>query len=130
MHKPRNYSRTNIVGTATIHPENEPTKTIRADLANLSFGGCCVYAREQLAPDAVIEFVLSTELSGEQLSGKGKIKHVKESSRFGKVVFTVGIEFIDTNREVIVNLLNIYRARINQAKMESSRPKPKYEGPF
>ncbi|HTY45178.1 MAG TPA: PilZ domain-containing protein [Patescibacteria group bacterium] len=129
MHQARNHARHEIEGFANLMPESGAQQAIRGILANLSFGGFCVRANHRLEPGSVVAFDVLTEVCGEHLTGKGKVKYSNELKRHDSS-FVIGIEFLEVNKPLVINCMDLHKAQLLRRKQEYAKPKQKYEGPF
>jgi hypothetical protein len=129
MHQARNHVRHEIEGFVTLGPASEPGQTTRGILADFGFGGFCVRTVHRLEPGSVVEFDVLTEVCGEHVIGKGKVKFTNELKRHDSS-FIAGIEFLEVNKPLVINCMNLHKTQLLRAKQERARPKPKYEGSF
>ena len=113
MEDRRRYKRLNAEGTVIIKPEDGTSRTIKADLINISFMGITtVYVKEKIKPGTYVKFELISKLWNEPVICKGKIIHTGEIKKYGSNVFRMGIEFIDFDKKAIQNILNLFQANI------------------
>lgn len=130
MYIKRVYARYEIRGFVTMIPVNNTAHIIKADFNEVCYGGFSALAKEKLEPGMAVEFDLLPELLGEHIKGKAKVKYISGTKKFGRDTYLIGLEFIEVNKAAIVSLMNIYRARANQTKRETQKPKRGYDLPF
>ncbi len=115
----RSYVRYDQGGSVNIETERDTPNIFKGDLVDIGFLGFCAYLKEKIDIDTPIKFELMAELSHRPLIGRGKIKSIKEASRYAVQGFSVGVEFTDVNKDEIEMLLiqiqnKIARDKINK----------------
>jgi len=101
----RKYTRLNAEGTVILRPKNDTSRSIKADLVDISFYGMGVYTQEILEADTDVKLELIAKLYNEPIIMEGRIKYAKEIKRQDKNVFRIGIEFISTEKKDIQYLM-------------------------
>ncbi len=101
----RKYTRLNAEGTVILRPKNDTSRSIKADLVDISFYGMGVYTQEKLEADTDVKLELIAKLYNEPIIMEGRIKYAKEIKRQDKNVFRIGIEFISTEKKDIQYLM-------------------------
>ena len=113
MEERRRYKRLDAVGTVVIKPEAGTSRTVRADLINISFTGITtVYVQEKIEAGIYVKLELISQLWNKPVICKGKIIHTEEIGEYDPNVFRMGIEFIDIDKKAIQNILNLIQANI------------------
>lgn len=121
----RDYIRYSADGTVNIKIEGDTPDIFKADLLDISFLGLSVYLKERLEIGAVVQFELTTELMRSPLTGRGKIKDIKEVKRYGSSGFRTSMEFIDIDKGATLDFLNIIQGKIAaQARKKWQAKKP------
>jgi c-di-GMP-binding flagellar brake protein YcgR len=116
----RKYTRLNAEGTVILRPKNDTSRSIKADLVDISFYGMGVYTQEKLEADTDVKLELIAKLYNEPIIMEGRIKYAKEIKRQDKNVVRIGIEFISTERKDIQYLMAHIQAN-KYAKLRRER---------
>jgi hypothetical protein len=130
VYKQRQYARSEIKGIVSFAVAGDAARVIKADLNEFSFGGFSVSAEARLEVGAIVQFDILPEILGEHIKGRAVVRHAREFQKQGRVFYIVGFEFIEINKQAVISLMNISRAKANQEKTGASKPRSKYDGPF
>jgi len=108
----RSYIRYITEGKVKIIFENE-TPAIDGELIDVSFTGFSASFTQTLPPEAIVQFSLFTNLMGsESVVGKARIRNVQEFKKYGTPVFRAGFEFIQIDKDVVLDLVNKIQIKI------------------
>ena len=119
MPERRQYKRFEIGGSVILKVGDKPSRSIQAELKNISFLGFGVHAREEIKPDTEVQFELKAKLIDETLVGKGRIKHAAEIKKAETNFFRIGVVFVHTDTRLLQHFLN----RIQSAAIGGIRKK-------
>ena len=111
----RNFRRFNYENSIFLKLESDPTKTIEGKLLNISFTGLSVFLKESVNVDAIVQTIAQFDVpgSGEQhLFGRGKVVHVKQYKLYAQNGFRIGLEFVEVDKDVVLNILNRLESKI------------------
>lgn len=105
----RFFKRFLFAGTIMVTPDTAGTpRTIKGELADISFKGGGFYAKEQLNRGDRVEFFLANQEMDVKLRGRGKIVAVSQPKDKGLGMFRYGIEFSildsETLRDIVLGL--------------------------
>ena len=107
----RGYARLPLRGAISFRTEGQGWRSVKAYANDVSFGGLALYSRKSLERERIVELELRTKFLEGPLQIKGKIKHVKMPEKPG-VTFRMGIEFVDTNKDKVTQLIkNVLRRK-------------------
>lgn len=126
MAEKRQHERFAISGKGTLKTESQPHKILKVELADVSYSGISVYANEGSGVGDIVLFDIATNV-GIDISGKGKIKYARQTSRYGLACFKMGIEFVDTDRDKILGVITAYNSQRSKLK---GKVLPSYNTPF
>lgn len=124
MQERRDYERLTLDGNVSLKTENGNPRTFIAYLDNISFGGFAMHAQERIEVDRIVEFELMTQLLEQPLSGKGKIRHITTPEKYRTVIFTIGVEFIDINKDIVIYLMKRLQLKIVNEIRSKKQTKP------
>lgn len=111
MAEKRQYERFAISGAGTLKTESEPHKFLKVELADVSYSGISVYAKEGLGEGDIVLFDITTNIDATEISGKGRTRYVRQSSRYGSECFKIGIEFVDVDRDRVLGIMTSYKSQ-------------------
>lgn len=121
MQDQRKYIRFNAEGSVILKSEDGKSCSIKADLADINLTGIGVYAQEELDTGINVKLELITKLSEEPIVGEGKVKYVREIKRNNTIVFRIGIEFTNIDKNAVQNIITRIQeeicARARKAKI-------------
>lgn len=124
MGRQREYTRFSTEATVVLKLEGEPSRSIKADLFDISFSGIGVYSPEKIEIDSEVKFELITKLLDRPILGKGKIRYIKETYINSTKVFKMGIEFVSVEKEAILGIINHLQRKISRSIKKSSDEEP------
>jgi len=107
MQERRRYIRFIIEGSATLTPGDEPPRTIKADLADISSTGVGILARDALALGSSVTFELITNLWNEPVLGEGRVVYIKAMP---KGAFRIGMDFAAVDKAALRGIINRLQA--------------------
>lgn len=121
MSEKRGYTRYSINGEITLKAENGDPIVFQVSVTDISFLGVSIYLSENVDNliDEVILFELTTELYSQSLSGKGKIKYAKEEKKGIDLMYKIGLEFIDVDKESLLDFLQVVQERLSFRKSKT-----------
>jgi len=121
MSEKRGYTRYNINGEITLKAENGDPIVFQVSVTDISFLGVSVSLPENVDNliDKVILFDLTTELSSQCLSGKGKIKYTKEERKGVDLFYRIGLEFVDVDKKALLDFLQVVQERLSVRKSKN-----------
>jgi c-di-GMP-binding flagellar brake protein YcgR len=106
MQDQRKYIRFNAEGSVILKSEEGKSRSIKADLVDISLMGIGVYAQEKMDIGINVKLELITELWEEPIVGEGKIKYAKPIKRKNDEAFRMGIEFIKIEKGAVQYIIN------------------------
>lgn len=124
MRDRRSYERLALNGHVNLKTENGSLRISNAYLDNISFNGFTMHAIERTEPDMIVDFELMPQSLYEPLAGKGKIRYVKAQEKYKTVMFTMGIEFIDINKDIVTHLIKRVQLKLTNETKEKGRTRP------
>ena len=105
MLEQRKYIRFNTEGRVTIYPKDNPSFSIRSNLADISMLGLGVYSQDKLEPGTEIRFVIINKFSEKPIVGEGRVRYSKGFKKADKEMFRMGIEFTAVDNEAVERVL-------------------------
>lgn len=100
----RGFERLNIEGQIDFRPvEGSPES--QGCLDNISFRGLAFYSSEKVEVGTTIDFRFRPRLIHDEIAGRAAVRHINELKNYGKQVFTLGIEFLEINTNLITHLI-------------------------
>lgn len=131
MHDRRNYERYLINGRVNLKFDNNVSDIVKLDLVEIGFIGFSVHSSDKLELGKIVQFEIMPELMENSLVGKGEIKDITPiTENDALVLYRVGIEFIDVDKDNILKLININQAKLIAESDKKHGNKPSDFGPF
>jgi hypothetical protein len=130
MQEKRGYQRYVISGSVILKFEGNDSSILKVELVDIGFIGFSVYSRDEIALGQIVQFEIIPELMDNSLIGKGRIKDIAQVPQNDVLVFRVGIEFIDVEKDIILKLININQAKIVAETERHTRQKRNDFGPY
>lgn len=130
MQEKRGYVRYLINGRVNLIFDNKDSTILKVDLVEIGFIGFSIYTPDKLELGKIVQFEIMTELMDNSLIGKGEIKDIAQVTENEVLVYRVGIEFIDVEKNDILKLININQAKIIAETEKQHRQKPSDFGPY
>jgi len=115
MQERRRYQRFILEDNIFLKFESNPTKTMQGKLLDISFGGLSVFLKEKINVGAVVRTTVqfnAPNSAEKQLVGKGKVVHASEYRLYAQDGFRIGLEFIEVDKKVVINIINELRLKI------------------
>jgi len=121
MSEKRGYTRYSINGEITLTAENGDPIVFQVSVTDISFLGVSISLSENVDNliDQVILFELTTELYSHPLSGKGKIKYTKEEKKGTDLIYRIGLEFVDVDKDSLLDFLQVVQERLSVRKSKN-----------
>lgn len=108
MAERRGYLRYDVEGYINLKTEDGASSSFKVEVIDISFLGASVYSNERIEIlDKVVYFELNSGLLEQPLTGKGRIKYIREEPRGKTTVFRMGLEFIEVDKNNLLHFLNI-----------------------
>jgi len=117
MDERRVFDRLKADGKVNIRGEKDISCDFKAFLDNISFGGLGIYAIEKVNPGTMVSFELNTQTTDSPLIGKAMVRHVDNLTPNKSPLFSIGMEFVDTNKDYLTYLIK----RLQAKQAEQSR---------
>ncbi len=124
MQERRGYQRLILDGKIILKTESGNQRIAGAYLENISFGGFAIYAQEKIETDKIVVFELMTPSLEQPLVGKGRIKYVNPLKKHKTDFFTMGIEFTDINKDMVVHLIKRIQLKTANEMKDKKRADP------
>ncbi len=127
MPERRSYERINSDGSVSFRRAGSSSPACRAceaHLENISFGGFAMYSAQAQDAEAVIDFELTAPSLDQPLVGKGKIRHVTLPQRCATPIFTMGVEFIEADKDLVTYLIKRLQLKISHAASVKQKSNP------
>ncbi|MFH1191366.1 MAG: PilZ domain-containing protein [Candidatus Omnitrophota bacterium] len=119
----RNYRRLNLENNILLKLESDPNKIIEGRLLDISFVGLCIFLKEGVNIDEIVQAIVQFDVSGfteQHFTGRGKIVYAKPDRLYAQKGFRAGLAFIEVNKEMVLDILNRLELEIiEQAKRKS-----------
>ena len=115
MKDKRNYRRFNLENSIFLKFESDPTKIIEGKLLDISFVGMSIFLKESVNVDFLVQTIVQFDFPAsveQHLIGKGRIVHVKKQKLYAENGFRIGVEFVEVNKEVVLDIFNRLEAKI------------------
>lgn len=109
-------------GDVHIKTRGKNPLEFRVFLDNFSFGGFAVYSQQKLRPGRIVEFNLITQALDQGLVGRGRIRHVTQPPQYSTPLYTVGVEFTEVNKDLVIHIIHRVQAKI-ALEMQAKRQK-------
>ena len=108
MDEKRSSTRHAAKASICFKAEGDNSKTIEGKLLNISHSGFSALLKESIDADIIIQFDLSAVDSiREHLVGKGKIVRVVQQKTYSGGLFTIGVKFIECDKNAVLRFINI-----------------------
>ena len=124
MNEKRGSIRYAANATVSFKAEGDDPKVMQGQLLNISYSGCAVTLKENIAADTMIQFDIAADFSREHLTGKGKVVHVGQQKTFTGGFFKIGIKFIEYDQNAVLRFISESQRRMLQEerrKVEEQR---------
>lgn len=129
----RNYKRFIFENKIFLKFENDPTKSVEGELLDISFVGFSFFLKESVNANATVQGIVQFDapfLVEHHLVGRGKVVYVLPDRLYEQKGFRIGLEFIEVDKEILLNSINQLRSKIlDQIRIKSQMP-PKDPGLF
>ena len=115
MKDKRNYRRFSLENSILLKFESDPTKVIEGELLDISFVGVSIFLKESVSVDLLVQTIVQFDFpSGieQHLIGKGRIIHVEKQKLYAENGFRIGVEFLEVNKGVVLDIFNRLEAKI------------------
>jgi len=120
----RAHERFNLEGRISLKvPDSAFLNMFDAALENISFGGFRMSVASKIGIDTVVDFKLFSLLVDEPLTGKGRVKYVKEEPYRQSADYKMGVEFTDVNKDLLQFLMTRIHSLDNREKFSRLRKK-------
>ncbi|MCM8763190.1 MAG: PilZ domain-containing protein [Candidatus Omnitrophica bacterium] len=118
----RAYERFELEGRISLQiPDSVIPNIFDANVENISFGGLRMNSLQKIEVDHIINFKLKPALFDELLSGKGKIRYVKEEAYYKTPCYKMGVEFIEVNKDILRYIITQVQNLDNETKRKRQR---------
>jgi c-di-GMP-binding flagellar brake protein YcgR len=125
MPEQRRFIRYDTEGFIILNLLDGTSRSINAELVDVSFTGIRICAKEKIEAGIDVNFELRSQLWSEPIIGKGKIEFAQEINRNNTKVFRMGIKFLDVNEKIIEYFINrVYVAIRAKMKKKSQKRLP------
>jgi hypothetical protein len=105
----RSYRRFSLENSIFLKFDQYPGQVIEGKLLDISFSGMSIFLKENIDPICVVQTLVQFDVrtSVEQrLFGRAKVVHIKQSRLYAQTGFRVGLEFIEVDKETVLNILD------------------------
>ena len=95
--------------------ESDLAKIIEGKLLDISFGGLSIFLKESIELGAIVQAIVqfnSPNVLEKQLVGRGTVVHASQYSLNGQDGFRIGLEFIEVDKEIVINIIDKLRSKI------------------
>jgi hypothetical protein len=103
-----------LPGTVLFQPVEGASRTIKGDLAEISFRSLGAYTKDKVEKDMSVRFLLMSKEHNVRLGGVGRISFVQPVVRKSQQMFKITLEFTNVDsellRDVMMRLANAPRA--------------------
>jgi len=68
-----------------------------------------IFLKQSVDPEAVAQTIVQFDVRGsaeQRLFGRGRVVHIKKHRLYAQDGFRIGLEFIEVDKEVVLNILN------------------------
>ncbi len=130
MQERRGYDRLKVDGDIRIISQNGSPVAFKAFLDNISFVGFGMFAAEKIEPETIVEFELTAPILERPLQGTGRIKYVNVPQSQRSTFYTVGVEFVDTNKDIVIHVIKRLQAKMAEAMQSRNSTRPLDFMPF
>jgi len=127
MRENRGHERIILDGDVYLRSMDGKPSEAKVFLDNFCFGGIAVYSAEKLELGSILEFALITKVLDEALACKGKVRHVTLPPYNSRALYTVGIEFMEVNSDLVVHMLARIQARNSRERQAQKQAAPKLD---
>jgi len=111
----RNYRRFSYENNIYLKFEADPSLTLQGKLLDISFTGASIFLKESVNPQSwvqtVVQFDVATSVE-RHFIGKGRVVQVKPHKLYAENGYRIGIEFIEVDKEVVLDILNRLESKI------------------
>jgi hypothetical protein len=111
-------------GNISIKSENGQPLEIKAFLDNISFIGFGMYSVQKVNLDSVVDFELCAQELDRPLTGLGKVTYVADPASSRSPFYNVGVEFVDTNKDLVTYILKRIQAKMAEQAQSKSKAAP------
>ncbi len=126
----RAYKRFNSEASLILKPQDGSSRTIMAEINDISFDGMGVHAREEIRCGSSVSFNLVTKWWHQPIIGEGAVIYTREEKRFETSFFRIGFNFITVDKKAIQHIVNRIQEEIcsevrrrEQAKAPPQHPR-------
>ena len=104
----RAYRRFSLENNISLKFENDPTKIINCKLLDISFGGACVFLKENVNVDTIAQCIAQFDYSvsvEQHLIGKCRVISAKKHRLYAQDGFRIGLEFVEIDKEILIETI-------------------------
>jgi len=120
----RNYKRFIFENKIFLKFENDPAEFVEGELLDISFVGFSFFLKE--SANAAVQGIVQFDapfLVEHHLVGRGKVVYVLQERLYEQKGFRIGLEFIEVDKEILLNSINQLRSKIlDQIRIKSQMP--------
>lgn len=121
----RNYRRFSFESRIFLKIENDPKINIEGKLLDFCFVGRSIFLKNDANLDVLVGSIVKLDipdLLGQPLVGKGKVISVKKHRLYAQDGMRVGLEFLEMDKEMIINVLNLLESKILEQIRRNKNP--------
>jgi hypothetical protein len=111
MEERRHFDRLKLDGNIIIKSESGLPLDFKAFLDNISFLGFAMYSTQKIEPDSLVNFEVTTQALDRPITGKGKVRYATKPDSNRSPFYTMGVEFIETNKDLVTYLIKKLQAK-------------------
>ncbi len=101
MKEQRSFHRLNAAGEVVFKEKDIPNSSI----IDISYNGIAIYSKKKIEIGKLLAFELKIDFVCEPIKCSGIIKYMSEKNIYGSLVYKIGIEFIDTEKNNIAFII-------------------------
>jgi len=129
MYDKRNYRRFSFENNIFLKFESDPGKIVEGKLLDISFVGLSIFFKESVDANTILQFDVPASIE-QHLIGKGKVTYVKKHRLYAQDGFKIGLEFIEVDKEDVIDILNRLESKILEQIRKRSQIPGKNPGLF
>ena len=129
MQDKRNYRRFSFENNIFLKFENDPGKIIEGKLLDIGFVGLSIFLTENAQAQMTLQAIVQFDIPGspeQHLIGKGKVAYVNKHRLYAQDGFRLGLEFVEVDKEMVINILNRLESKILEQTRKRNRMPGRY----
>lgn len=124
MPEKRNYRRFSYGTSIFLKFGKDASNIIEGKVLDIGFVGMSIFIKGSENAESLIQATVQFDSpgpAGQHLIGKGKVVHLKKRKLYAEDGFIIGLEFVEVDKDVVLNILDRLEANIRD-ELRKNKP--------